>query len=102
MFSLDVVFNGARPGRKLDRAIQETLDAVAAELFKNVKRFTPKRSGQARRSWRKGGRNNLQVKLFNKQPYMGRLNRGYSKQAPKGFVIPAAAATKNTQIRRKD
>lgn len=102
MFTMDINIVHLRPGRKLDGAIRKTIDAVAAEMFKNLKRFTPKRSGQARRSWRKGNQQNYSIKLFNKQPYMGKLNKGYSKQAPKGFSKPAAIATKNTRIRRND
>lgn len=102
MFTMDINIMQSRPGRKLDGAIRKTINAVAAEMFKNLKRFTPKRSGQAQRSWRKGNQQNYTVKLFNKQPYMGKLNNGYSKQAPQGFSKPAATATQNTRIRRND
>lgn len=82
--------------------MEKTLDSVAAQLFTNVKKFTPKRSGLAVKSWRKGNQRNLELKISNKQPYMGKLDRGYSKQAPRGFFKPAATLTKNQKIRRFD
>lgn len=56
------------------------LTDVAYDYFKKI---TPIKGGNARRNTVKG--NN---KINANYPYAGRLDEGYSKQAPKGMVEP--------------
>jgi hypothetical protein len=66
---------------KVNRVLDSNkLAKVAHEYFKKV---TPIDSGNARRSTTVQGDT-----VYAKYPYAGRLNEGYSKQAPKGMVQP--------------
>jgi hypothetical protein len=69
---------------------------TANTLFVNLKKYTPKRSGLAANSWRKRKQNKFDTDLNNAQPYVPRLDRGYSKQAPDGFYTPASRDTRRT------
>lgn len=65
----------------------DKLESIPELSMKNAHIFlrnkTPKRSGNARNKTR---RNNLTIK--SDYPYAGRLDDGWSKQAPKGFTGP--------------
>ena len=69
--------------------LDQTVRSIAKDLFKTVKKFTPKQSGRARRNWRLNKQSNSEYKLTNKVPYAKRLDEGYSKQSPNGFYRPA-------------
>ena len=56
------------------------------ELYPEVKRNTPIRSGNARNKTRFNSSKN-QIKSG--YPYAGRLNEGWSRQAPEGFTKPS-------------
>lgn len=80
----------------IGREVKGTVDAVAQIYLEEAKRATPIRSGKARRNWNK----DVQRQGFtveNTVPYIGRLEEGYSRQAPKGISGPAVRrATKRT------
>lgn len=86
-------FNAGRGNQALDKVLERFATRTADTLLFNVRKFTPKRSGLAAKSWRKTKDNKFESTLSNNQPYVPRLNRGYSKQAPRGFYQPAARAT---------
>jgi hypothetical protein len=72
--------------RKIQAALQKkqqqlsTIPSLAYRFFVSV---TPRRSGNARR------RTRLQSDIINADyPYAQRLNRGWSRQAPKGMTQP--------------
>lgn len=84
-------------GMKNDLARQ--VRKISDDLFTALKKFTPVRSGRARRAWRKkDGR--YKFTMSNKVPYAGRLEQGYSKQSPKGITRPAVREVAN-KYRRK-
>ena len=89
-------FNAMRGNQSLERNLEVFMGRTANALFQNLKKFTPKRSGLASQSWRKKQRNKLEYNLTNNQPYVPRLDRGYSKQAPRGFYQPASSETRRT------
>lgn len=66
-------------GRYVDDLMQDTLQVS--------RKYTPIRSGQARRAWKKigQGRNS---RIENTVPYIERLDAGTSRQAPKGIIKP--------------
>lgn len=74
------------------KAVDDTIDDVKNELLTTllaeIKPRTPIDKGRARRGWRR--RNDT---VENKVPYIERLEKGYSKQAPKGFTKQAITAT---------
>jgi hypothetical protein len=58
------------------------------EFRRQVIPRTPIDTGQARRGWQ-----TRQNSVENRVPYIERLERGWSKQAPTGFVNQAISAT---------
>jgi hypothetical protein len=88
--------NARRGNQSLERNLEVFMERTAGTLFRNLKKYTPKRSGLASNSWRKRKRNKLEYNLTNAQPYVPRLDRGYSKQAPRGFYQPASRDTRRT------
>ena len=54
------------------------------KTFPEYKKNTPIKSGNARRKTFKSG-----LKFKSNYPYAGRLDEGWSKQAPKGFTSPS-------------
>lgn len=69
---------------KLD---EKSLTKVAYDYFKNI---TPIKSGNARR---KTTQNNNEINA--NYPYASRLDQGYSRQAPKGMVLPTITYLRN-------
>ena len=53
-----------------------------------VKKNTPIRSGNARRNWNKKV-DKQGWELSNQVPYIDRLDKGWSKQAPQGITRPS-------------
>lgn len=70
--------------KKLDRAIENTFEETY-EFFKNT---TPKRKGNARRNTKINEKHDGVV-IEGNYPYAGKLDAGYSKQAPKGMTKPS-------------
>jgi hypothetical protein len=89
-------FNAMRGNQMLERNLEVFMSRTATTLLQNLKKYTPKRSGKAAAAWRKNKVNKFDSDLNNAQPYVPRLDKGYSKQAPSGFYKPAARDTKRT------
>ena len=84
----------------LEKDIAQMVRLIANDLFKTLKRETPKRSGRARSNWRLTGRK-TRYQATNDTPYINRLNTGYSNQSPKGMTRPAIREVANKQRRFK-
>lgn len=72
-------------------ALGKEVEALFSRLGKNTlaiaKQNTPIRSGRARRSWtEKPTKSGFEVK--NSVPYIEQLEKGRSKQAPRGIIKP--------------
>ena len=81
---------------ELENTILQFRQALATELKSQIVPRTPIDQGRARAGWqqRQSGKN---ISVENDVPYIQRLQRGYSKQAPRGFVDQAiGAAISNT------
>lgn len=92
---------------KSDKTIKQLQAEIDTDLSKFVKRYvtelkatTPIRTGRARNNWvntydgsklGNGGKINI---ARNKTPYIGVLDKGSSRQAPKGIVQPALQKTR--------
>ena len=85
---LNFFFNSGRITKNVKRAVEKTTKDVSESLFKDIVRRSPVRSGQFKRSWRQSG-SGTNYKISNPQTYGGALERGRSRQAPKGVVRPA-------------
>lgn len=73
--------------KDFDKLIKELTDLPSGVMKKaepEAKRNTPVRSGNARRNTNLRG----SFKILSNYDYAGRLDDGWSKQAPKGFTDP--------------
>jgi hypothetical protein len=99
-------FIKARPSaqtvtNQLANAVADIVRQVSRDLYTEVKRFTPKRSGRARQNWRYRQRDRFEYNVSNKTPYIASLDAGYSKKAPDGIVRPAVKEVANKLKRRR-
>lgn len=76
---VQLVGDTSLPGLKA--AIQSVVDNLVPEIQSQVQRRTPIKSGNARRGWQ-----TRKQTIENKVPYIERLEGGYSRQAPNGFM----------------
>ena len=83
-----VIFNGDSMKRKVKVIIEAAAEGITDAVLDDVRDRSPVRSGLFKRSWRKSG-SGTKYRLTNPQPYAGALERGRSRQAPKGVVRPA-------------
>jgi len=97
---ISITFKSDDLRKDLEPLIEKELTALQNTYETEVKKRTPIDTGRARRGWQKrtqGG--SKQVR--NEVPYIERLEDGYSKQAPRGFVNQALKATINQRNRQK-
>lgn len=95
------VTNGTKVITDLKKDLGQRVRLVAEDLFTELKRFTPIKSGRARRGWSLSGGKN-KYRATNRLPYIERLDRGYSKQSPEGITRPSIRAVVNKRQRRFD
>jgi len=84
-----VIFNPSSLKQTVDKIIEVAAEGIRDAVFKDIVRRSPVRSGLFKKSWQKDRGRNLKYKISNPQPYAGALERGRSKQAPRGIVKPA-------------
>ena len=87
-------FNAMRGNLMLERNLEVFMSRTANSLYQNLKKYTPKRSGKAASAWRKYKQQKYEYSLSNTLPYVPKLDKGYSKQAPNGFYQPASRDTR--------
>ena len=83
----------------LSEEIKAVIDEHANFIKSTVTSKTPKRSGNARRNWKKSKSDGTGFEVENRVPYIERLEAGYSKQAPRGFVNQTLKATSRRRKR---
>ena len=83
--------------RFLGKSVTENVAQVASIYEEEARKATPIKSGRARRNWTKEV-SSQGFDVSNNVPYIGRLEEGYSKQAPKGI---SGAATRRANSRIK-
>ena len=72
---------------ELERSVDKLISDVAKKTITTAKANTPIRSGRARNSWTtKQGPGMFEVQ--NSVPYIEQLEKGRSRQAPRGIVKP--------------
>lgn len=74
--------------------VEKELQALADTLQSEIKSRTPIDKGRARRGWQQRSQSSS-TSVENRVPYIERLEKGYSKQAPRGFVNQSIKATIN-------
>lgn len=80
----------------LQDVVEQEIDALGTDYQTSVRSKTPIDTGRARRGWQKRTK-----EIRNDVPYIGRLEGGYSRQAPKGFVDQALRQTIEKSKTRK-
>lgn len=78
----------------LRKLVQDEITEIEETYKSEVRRRTPIDTGRARRGWQSRNK-----EISNSVPYIRRLENGYSKQAPRGFVNQAVNATVNKRKR---
>jgi hypothetical protein len=96
MTSLKIEVRGIQETIKgVEKDYADFLERVADMVLEEAPKFTPVRTGLARRSWEKNTtKDNFEV--VNTQPYTRYLEKPYlkSKQAPVGIVGPTLTSVK--------
>ena len=100
MISISVKFDSKRVITALSYDVEQMVRQISQDLFDTVKRFTPVRSGRAKRSWRLRRQRKFGYEVSNRVPYINRLDQGYSKQARGGITRPATTEVLNRARRR--
>ena len=100
MLDVTIQFNGTRVAADLKKEIDQTVRLISEDYFDLVKDKTPVKSGRAKRGWRLKKQKQFSYRVSNRVPYIGRLDDGYSKQAPRGMTRPAAREVLRTTRRR--
>jgi hypothetical protein len=100
MLNVTIQFNGNKVAADLNRELDQTVRQISQDYFDLVKEKTPVRTGRAKRGWRLKKQRKLSYSVNNRVPYVGRLDEGYSKQAPRGMTRPAAREVLRTSRRR--
>lgn len=88
--------------QQVQREIGKVADRIAERIFQEAKIHTPIDKGRARRGWKKKQSRNpstgnfveKEIRITNRVPYIGLLERGRSKQRPRGIVRPTIEAFK--------
>lgn len=82
------VTNTDRLAMQLKADGRKRLAVLARDVQEALERYTPVRSGQAKRSWRTVGSGD-RYEISNTQPYTVFLEQGSSRQRPRGITRPA-------------
>jgi hypothetical protein len=78
----------------VEQSIKKVNTSLVKTLLVEAKKSTPIRQGRARRGWRVE-RQGTNTRVVNRVPYIGTLERGRSKQAPRGILRPTVQKMKN-------
>lgn len=85
MLKINVI--GAKLRPQLKRLEEQQSRLLANDIFRSVKDLTPVDTGRAKRNWRLLKRRFGYV-INNAVPYIVFLDKGSSKQAPRGMTTP--------------
>ena len=89
-----IVFTGADViSAGLAKTLQMTISQVADETIKVAASKTPVRTGYTKRQWTKQV-SKADFEVANRVPWIGRLEAGASRQAPKGIIGPTLSTLK--------
>lgn len=87
MALLEFKFDLGSTASDLQKDLGRFTEQVMADVLETSRKYTPIRSGQARRNWKKSGAGTATT-VVNRVPYINRLNEGSSRQAPNGIIKP--------------
>jgi hypothetical protein len=93
---LAVQVSGTNINRWLKDVVSQEINHLKDDYKASVVPRTPIDTGKARRGWQ-----TRQNRIENRVPYIARLEGGYSRQAPRGFVNQALSSTIEKSDKRK-
>lgn len=79
---------------EIKKSVSDEIKFFTDTYQQEVKKRTPIDTGKARRGWKKRT-SSKSGEIRNRVPYIEKLEDGYSRQAPNGFVKQALTATLN-------
>lgn len=88
-FSATISYNP----QDLQKSFEDFVADVADEIERDARSNTPVRTGRARAGWTKSV-NREQFTVENRVPYIGKLEAGASRQAPRGIIGPTLTQVK--------
>lgn len=94
--SVKVSIGGTNIRRWLEGVVDQEIGALKDDYKAAVVPRTPIDTGRARKGWQK-----RRMEIRNDVPYIGKLEDGYSRQAPRGFVNQAMKSTIDKSNNRK-
>ncbi len=74
--------------RSVERSVDKLIQDVSRQTIKEAKANTPIRSGRARKGWAESSKGPGMFEVSNSVPYIEQLEKGRSKQAPRGITKP--------------
>lgn len=74
--------------KEVERSVDRLIQDVSKETLKVAKANTPIRSGRARKAWTNTSKGPGLFEVQNSVPYIEQLEKGRSKQAPRGITKP--------------
>lgn len=90
--------------RQIEKSVDRLLNDVSKQTLRTAKANTPIRSGRARNSWTNESSGPGHFEVSNSVPYIEQLEKGRSKQAPRGITKPTvrtiAGNIKNRRLSR--
>ena len=92
--------------KSITNSLNSIVNHFLDDFFDEVKRTTPVRKGRAKNGWRKNNKYNIDRKgstkvMENKVPYVGLLDEGASRQAPRGMTDPAFRKLSKRRYRKR-
>ena len=78
--------------RDLEKSVDKLVSDISKQTLRTAKANTPIRSGRARRSWTENSRGPGLFEVQNSVPYIEHLEKGSSRQAPRGIIKPTVRA----------
>jgi hypothetical protein len=78
---------------EIEDELRSLIKDLASEVETQARAKTPIKSGNARRNWQKKVTKD-DFSVYNRVPYIERLEAGASKQAPRGIIGPTLSQIK--------
>jgi hypothetical protein len=82
-----VRFKASRSLSDFQKKVEVFFNRVKDQTYSAARQNTPKDTGFARSQWKQSKTAN-RFEVSNKTPYIGKLERGHSKQAKRGITKP--------------
>lgn len=79
--------------QELQQGLRKEIESLASLVQQEARVHTPKKTGNARQKWSKST-SQSGFTVENRVPYIGKLEAGASRQAPKGITQPTLNSVK--------